>query len=714
MQSSEDNRLSRRERFALALLAGFAISCMIAAVAVTSQVVARIGSYGTASDDNLQWTISQVEVDQLKFRIALEELDQTNPASLAAARQRFDLLYSRAVTLRDAPSYRDAMAQSETAVEVARVITILDDMIPVIDGDDTGLIRGRAALATSSALMTPAIRRIAAEALAIGARNSEAERARLTTQIITLTGLSVMMLVALVLLLALLWRLYRGRLAAEAAIAAAREQTLASERMRARFLGMTSHEMRTPLNGLLGALELLEDSALDPEQRGHARIMRQSGEALRSHIDEALAGLDPRDEAPVLRPAPFDLDDLLADLVAAQKIAAEARGNTLSLAPPCAPLGYVTGDARRLAQVLLNLLANAVKFTRDGTIILSARRGAGNMVAFAVHDTGIGIDPDAQAAIFEDFIRLDGGAQRNEDEPPSGTGLGLGIARRLVSAMGGRIEVESHPGAGSTFTVRVPLPASPDTLAPLPEAGTEAPAPPRPLRVMLAEDNPASRTVTEMMLARDGHILVTAQDGLEALRAAEHDHFDLILMDVDMPRLDGIETTRRIRESDGPNAVTPIAALTAWHDRETVARLRGAGADTVAVKPLSRAALRALLSDTAQQAPLLDSAHVAQMRAALPPERLAETLEGLAGDAEALIACLASGTKPDSGDLRSRVHRLAGTAGACGATALHARLARIEAALSNGDVSHARDICAGLSALWARTRAALRSEGLCP
>lgn len=705
MRDTEHHRLSARERFALALLAVFAIGCMIAAVIITSHVLARIGEYGTARDDNLQWTISQIEVDQLKFQLALETLGRADPEAPDAVRRRFDLLYSRTTTLRTAPAYRAALARSQAAGEAGRVMAILDEMIPFIDGGDADLVAARAALRAQAARMTPPIRQIAAAALAIDAHRSDAERRQLTAQIVTLTALSTMMFVALFMLLVLLWRLYRGRLRAEAAMAAARDEALAAERMRARFLGMTSHEMRTPLNGLLGALELLEDSDLDSDQRDHARLMRLSGEALRTHIDEALGGLGPPGDAPVLRPAPFDLDALLADLVAGQRIAAEARGNALRLDPAQARLGTAVGDARRLGQVLLNLVANAVKFTRDGTITLSARRDTGDAVVFAVHDTGIGIAEAAQPAIFEDFIRLSDSAGATQEEA-GGTGLGLGIARRIVSAMGGHIDVESSPGAGSIFTVRVPLPPATDDEVAQHEAG--AAAPPRALRVLVVEDTPASRTVTGTMLERDGHEVVLAADGIEAVRAAEEATFDLILMDVDMPRLDGIEATRRIRADGGPNAATRIVALTAYHGARTEARLREAGACAVEVKPLSRAALRGFVAQVPQDEALVNAEHIAQMRAALSEAQMAGTMAALGREAEALLADLEAGMPDDPG---GRIHRFAGTAGACGATALHARLGQIEAALEAGRDARARALCDGLPALWRRTRAALRQHG---
>ncbi len=709
MRTAKDHhRLSGRERLVLWLLALFAIGCMIAAVIVTSQVLARIGGYGTARDDNLQWTISQIEVDQLKFQHALDRLDPASPASLDAVRQRFDLLYSRAATLRTAPAYRDALAGSRAAGEVDRVIALLDEAMPIIDGGDAALVAARDRLDSHAERMTQPIRRIGAEAIAIDARRSDDERRQLTAQIVTLTGLSALMFVALFLLLVLVWRLYRGRLDAEAAMAAARGEALAAEQARARFLGMTSHEMRTPLNGLLGALDLLEDSTLDPGQAEQARIMRLSGEALRSHIDEALTELDPAAGGPVLHPEPFDLDALLADLVAGQRIAAEARGNTLRRAPWGGDTGPVLGDARRLGQVLLNLVANAIKFTQGGEITLAARRGAEDMVEFAVRDTGIGIAEADLQVIFEDFIRL----PAEGEALAGGTGLGLGIARRIVAAMGGRIEVESRLGEGSTFTVRVPLPAVAVGALATPDAAADGkpPALPRPLRVLLVEDTDASRAVTRAMLARDGHEVRLARDGQEAVEAAAQAPFDLILMDVAMPRLDGIAATRRIRAGEGANAATRIVAFTAYHGAETAARLRAAGVDAIEVKPLSRTQLRALMAQAAQEDAVIDTDHLAQMRDALPEAQIHATIAALTAETEALVADLAGRAAP--GDLETRIHALAGSAGACGAALLHARLAAIEAALEARDEVRVRRLCDGLGAVWARTRAALRRHGL--
>ncbi len=694
MNGTNDHLLPGRDRLALALLAGFALACMIAAAAITVQVLGKLEEYGTAERDNLPWMLSQLEVDQMRLELALERLDPTDPETPRAARRQFDLLYSRAMTLRTGAAYRDMLGSDPARTDIRRIIDILGEMMPVIDSTDAGILNERARLAALSASMSPPMRALGFRAIVIDARRADAERAALTSQIVTLTALSLAMLLALVTALVQLWRLYRGRLAAEAEAAAARERELEAFETRARFLGMISHEMRTPLNGLLGALELLEDSLLEPEQARFARIMRASGTQLRTHIDEALDGLQAEAGAIQLRPAPFDLDALLAELLEGQRATAEARGNRLVLVLPEGGMGHVLGDRQRLSQVLLNLISNAIKFTYRGTVTLTAERSGGTCTAFHVRDTGIGIAAADLPHVFDDFVRL---------PPPDGTaregsGLGLGIARHLVTLMDGRIEAESRPGKGSLFTVRLALPeaAPPETL----------PRPSRALRILVVEDAPASRMVLTAMLARDGHTAILAHDGIDGVRQASRAPVDLILMDLDMPRLDGAEATRRIREGDGPNARTPIVVLTAHYGAATGAWLRTAGVDAIETKPLTRERLRALLARTKSVPSLIDEAHLAQLAESLPPTQLATVLEGLHSEAEALLA-LTGDAPPDR--LRSLTHSLAGIAATCGAPALHAHLARIEAALDAQDAGDVRALLAALPALWQATRATLRA-----
>ena len=683
-----------RERLVFAMLAVLALGCLVAAAAITVQVLGRLDAYGSADSDNPPWTIAQLEVDQMRFRLALARLDPADPGTATAARRAFDLLYSRAMTLHTGPAYREILDTGPARAELRAIIALLGEMMPVIDSTDAAIFAGHAQLVQRAEALTEPIRALAAQAIALDARHGDAERAALTEQIVTLTALSLAMMLALGGLLWMLWRLYRSRLAARVEAAAARERELRGLAARARFLAMVSHEMRTPLNSLLGALELLEDSALAPEQARLARIMRISGAALRGHIDEALDGLQAETGHIALHPAPFDLDAMLAELIESQRAAAERRGNRLLLALPEGGLGHVTGDRQRLGQVLLNLLANAVKFTSGGSITLAAEHAQdGTGMVFRVTDTGIGIPEADLPRVFEDFVRLPApdGAERE------GSGLGLGIARQIVTRMGGQIAATSRAGEGSCFTVRLALPpAAPPGAAPEPTA---------PLRVLVVEDTHASRIVLAAMLARDGHTAVLSRDGLDGVRQAGRGAVDLIVMDLDMPRLDGVAAARRIRAGAGPNARTPIVALTAHCSPADRARLREAGIDAIETKPLSRARLRALLRQ-AQAAPaLIDRAHLAQLAALMPATGLDAALAGLRAEAEALLA-LSETTPPEV--LRPRIHRLAGTAATCGARALHALLGRIEAALVAGRAEEARALRAALPALWQDTEAALR------
>lgn len=694
MQRQPHTSLPRRDRAALALLAALALACLIAAAALTTQVLTRLDDHASADRDNLPWTISQLEVDQMRLRLALARLDPAYPATAEAARRAFDLLYSRVMTLRTSATYREILHDDPARSDAAALIALTETMLPLIDGPDAALLDGRARLIALAQRMTAPIRELGFEAIRLDAERADAIRAALIRQIGTLTALSLGMLGALLALLAMSWRLHRGRLDAEAEAAAARERELRSEQARARFLGMISHEMRTPLNGLLGALELLEDSPLDAEQTRFARVMRASGAALRTHIDEALDGLQAEAGEIALHPAPFDLDQLLEELIEGQRAAAERRGNRIVLSVPEGGLGRVLGDRQRLAQVLLNLLSNAIKFTSGGTVSLSVQHFTGTCLAFRVADTGIGIPTADLPHVFEDFVRL----PTPDGAEAEGTGLGLGIARHLVTLMGGRIEAESTPGEGSLFTVRLALPqVAPATPAP--------PGPPeRALRVLVVEDTPASRIVIAAMLARDGHEAILAHDGVDGVRRASETAVDLILMDVDMPRLDGIEATRRIRAGTGPNARRPIVALTAHFDARTDARLRAAGADGIETKPLSRERLRALVARSGSTGPLVDAAHLAQLAEALPPVRFAGALDALESEAEALLSAMADSPPAD---LRAQLHRLAGSAATCGAAALHARLDEIEAALDAERPEAARALMSGLPALWQATRAAL-------
>lgn len=465
---------------------------------------------------------------------------------------------------------------------------------------------------------------------------------------------------------------------AERELVEARDKALAGEEAKAEFLAVMSHEMRTPLGGILGGLELLSGTDLTERQKGFVDMMGRSGQLLLHHVNSVLD--ISRDDAgkTVLRPEIFDPVELLMDVVNSQGVEAEAKGNRLHVSTDD-DLGPVIGDRTRLMQVIVNLVANAIKFTRNGQITLSAMRDPGGTdVEFRVADTGIGIAAEDQARVFDDFVTLDTRYAREVE----GTGLGLGIARRLVVAMGGEIGVVSQPGSGSEFWFRVPLPpgdaidlGQDEAAADGPEAGLVSST--SGLTVLVVEDNEINRAVAVEMLAGLGCETVQACDGAEAQRLAGQRGFDLILMDISMPRIDGISATRQIRETSGPNRLTPIIALTAHALPKDIERFHQAGMTGVLIKPLSRKTLIEIIgqhcagqiaADELGDEPAL-SAELAQRAAAEIAEHLAY-MEKVIGEGRAVH------------DLASRAHMAAGLAAVSGLAALQEAFVTLELAVA--------------------------------
>ena len=376
-----------------------------------------------------------------------------------------------------------------------------------------------------------------------------------------------------------------------------RQAAEAASRAKTAFLANMSHELRTPLNGVLGMLDLLADEPLPPRARDRAATAQSSAQQLLAVIGDILDITKLEAGRVELERVVFRLGEVLRRSHATFAAAAEAKGVALRLAIEGEELPLL-GDPTRLGQVVNNLLANAVKFTAAGEVTLAAdiQRAEAGLVALVlrVQDTGIGIPPAALPTLFDSFTQADTSTTRRY----GGTGLGLAICREIVQLAGGTIEVESRPGVGTTFLVRLRLPwASVAKPVVAPEAVAAPPAPARIApHVLLVEDDGVSRLVAAAMLRKLGATVVVAENGGQALDCAGAERFDLVLMDIQMPDMDGLEVTRRIRAGSGPNARTRIVALSANGFREDVARSLEAGLDDHAAKPVSRETIERLLA----------------------------------------------------------------------------------------------------------------------
>jgi signal transduction histidine kinase/CheY-like chemotaxis protein len=391
------------------------------------------------------------------------------------------------------------------------------------------------------------------------------------------------------------WRGLEERFELQSAKASAEAANFA----KSQFLANMSHEIRTPMHGVLGMAELALATDSLEEAKGHIETLYGSAQGLLHVLNDILDFSKVEAGRMTLEEIPFSLRELIHDVGNIAGPQAAAKGLVLTYRIADGLTSTLVGDPGRLRQVLVNLMGNAIKFTLSGSVALEVTATGADAIGgrmglhFLVRDTGIGIEREKLGTIFDAFGQADSSVTRRF----GGTGLGLAICSQLVQLMGGRIWVESTPGIGSTFhfTCLLKIGERPELAKP----NLRPPSQETPLRIMLAEDNPVNQKVASAVLGKRGHSLKVVSTGIEALRAWETEEFDVILMDNQMPEMDGVEAVRRLRarEASSRRKRTPVIALSASAmigDRE---RFLEAGMDAYLAKPFHAQELYALLRD---------------------------------------------------------------------------------------------------------------------
>ncbi len=795
------------------------------------QVANRMEILRSAPQDNVQWSLAQLDVELLAVESAVNRAASGAADDLSKLRQRYDVFYSRVKTTASMPIFRENANAADMLDALSRIRARLDIMVPAIDSSDAQLLAQIAELRSMAEELRPLTRQVTLTGIKLHAAQSAENRRDFSTLLQRTAIFNSLLVLALGTVLLFLLRQiniskrradalqissdrnastlvtsldaiiitnmegrvvefndaasrtfgysrsaamgaklddlivperhrqgpsngfasFRAsglkslvgsgrietpalksdgsevpveyslgvtnstegqlviaflrdiskRIEQEGELRKARDEALEASKIKTQFLAVMSHEMRTPLNGVMAILDLLRASKLDVKQRKYVSTATTSAEILKQHVDDVLDLTRIQAGKFELFPRVFDLVELLEEIQSINVAVAEKRGNRIALNAHF-PNPHFIADRKRLHQVLTNLVGNAIKFTHDGRISITVTpvdvQADVITLEFKVQDSGIGVAKDQLDKIFEDFVTLDSSYQRSV----AGTGLGLPICRSIVEAMSGTIGVESEPGVGSTFWFRLPLKAA---FAKPQRTAEESPLETKArkfknLKVLVVEDNETNRFVANELLRAAGCDVVMAQDGAEGVAVAERTMFDLILMDLSMPNMNGWDAARRIRATfSSKSRNVPIYALTAHALPEEQEALLGAGMQGCVLKPLRSRELAELLHMISSHQPsmsintpnqngraedaegVIDIHVVEELRDMLGELLFQEKLDAFVEELERNQLSLAAAIKAkDFEQLAGVAHKLAGSSAVFGAAGLRASLVTLESA----------------------------------
>lgn len=608
--------------------------------------------------ENAMWAVFQLdrEAHELETEVRLYLADPADGRiGLKSIARRYDILYSRVELLRQG-HFQNFFVNDD---EVRNQSEMVRQAVKALDSTFTGIDKA-----------PDALQRLSARLQSVHTLHAEATRLLLTANTVTsddratkreelaevqyVSGIYVLLLVVSVAFLIFSLRrqlktVRQAGLGFETManhLSAAYHAADAGNRAKSQFMATMGHEIRTPLNAILGTAELLQLSDLPKDVKDEVHTIQSSGEALLEILNEILDYSKIEYGKLEVEMRPVNVADFARSVVGIMAGRARERGNELLLDMPATlSRPWVMSDPTRLRQIVLNLLSNAIKFTAQGTVTLRLRELSGpngaSLLRLEIADTGIGIDEEGRKKLFKPFSQVDASISRRF----GGTGLGLTISKEIATRLGGTMGVESEPGKGSTFWVQI---SAVRTEPPEIVSATERPtnlAPLNALNVLLVEDNKVNQQIALRLLERLGQKADLAEDGAQAVAAAEAKTYDIILMDMQMPIMDGIEAARTIRSGNGPNRLTRIIAMTANASDDDRLACAQAGMEGFEAKPVTLKRLHQVLVDAGAQvtAAALPAAKPAMDMsspvAGLDPARKAELVEVLGEDIfEELVA----------------------------------------------------------------------------
>lgn len=697
-----------------------AISALVlfaAALVVVGLVSWRQDSLAGSVGGDAVWHAYKLDRDTVQMRSYLAQPE----AVLSGLRLRFELFYSRLTLMRQG-DVTELVAQIPAAVdlidEIEARIEALDDAIARLASLE---MESRQDLEQRLEVLGNRTERLVIAINGYLAESATHERRQLQWLYGLLLVLILAMSFAALLVAIMLFREARDNAAARRDLetlshelqATARRAESAS-RAKSEFLATVSHEIRTPLNGVIGMSDLLLAEPLEEGPRQYAATIHDSANLLLGLINELLDFSKIEAGRLDLEYQPLSLAALVEGSVSIFAARAESRGIGLEARVSEALPPWVMGDPARLRQVLLNLVSNAVKFTDQGRVVLEASLEDDETLRLEVRDSGCGIPAEQRERIFEPFRQGDASTARRF----GGTGLGLAISRRLIDAMGGSIEMLSEPGVGSRFWCLLPLVPAAEPAQAVATGRAEL-GQPQGARLLVVEDNPVNQRVAQAMLERLGCRVSLTDSGEEALALTRRHSFDLIFMDVQMPDMDGLEVTRRLRQRHGWPATVPIVAMTAGGPGGERARCLAAGMNGYLTKPLLQEALlevlRRHLGGSAMaptlamsQQTLADPLILNSLRDSLGEQGMASMVALYRDQAEAHLAQLTMALEAgDSGRLRHAAHQLKGESASLGAVKVAGLAARLERLAFEEQLAAAGPVLEELHACIATTLASL-------